>query len=280
MLTRPELPYCAHLADPVDQALAGGHPRSARIRPRFTRELYFELKRKGTGLEDFLRQQLEEVGGSRPEDKESGLVLDLLAFHVTREGTAEEHTREELQKNYSQDGILSLAEDLKSAYLLADPREDRHDKAEGYRLAHDTLAPLVQRWFQESDRPGPRARRLLENRAHEWRDGRVGTPLDDHDLALVEAGLQGMRKLKGEEERLLEESRRRRELLRYRKLAEHLAAESQIDSKEYPQRSLLLAVESIKAAAESGVAVPAARQALYDALTVCSGSVWQFTRLR
>ncbi len=41
--------------------------------------------------------------------------------------------------------------------------------------------------------PGQRARRLLENRAREWQDGKTGHALDSIDLATVMVGAPGMR---------------------------------------------------------------------------------------
>ena len=49
-------------------------------------------------------------------------------------------------------------------------------------VAHDLLAPLVQQRFRLSLAPGQRARRLLENRAPEWHDGKTGAVLDGADL--------------------------------------------------------------------------------------------------
>ena len=60
--------------------------------------------------------------------------------------------------------------------------------------------------------PGQRARRLLENRAPEWQDGKTGAVLDRVDLASVEEGsASGMRVLTADEIRLVEASRRAEE---------------------------------------------------------------------
>ena len=89
----------------------------------------------------------------------------------------------------------------KDLYLLADTSDDQATATPSTRLAHDTLAPLVRKRFDESDTPGQRARRILENRAVDWRrdangvngTAQSGTPLDTADLAVVEAGAAGMR---------------------------------------------------------------------------------------
>src|SRR5262249_28033411 len=99
------------------------------------------------------------------------------------------------------------------------------------RLTHDTLAPLIRKLFDESDRPGQRARRILESRAGEWKGDPKGaspgqgqgarqatdvarakpawkkTPLDEANLKTVENGLKGMRDLRSEEQDLLRASR-------------------------------------------------------------------------
>ena len=78
---------------------------------------------------------------------------------------------------------------------------------EGTRLAHDTLAPLVRRDFDHSALPGQQARRLLESRSIDWKDGAIGPLLDDAALTLIDKGLAGMRNLPTDELRLLEASR-------------------------------------------------------------------------
>ena len=75
------------------------------------------------------------------------------------------------------------------------------------RLAHDLLAPLVQQRFRLSVAAGQRARRLLENRASDWRDGKNGAVLDSTDLSTVEEGAAGMRVWNADEIRLVEASR-------------------------------------------------------------------------
>jgi WD40 repeat protein len=214
--------------------------------PRFTRALYDRLKNEGYLLGDFLDQQLQRLGrgaispadsarlaelldrqierlgsahglagwSERPAAErafavESGLVLDLLAFHTTPLLSAEQRTASELAERYRhRAGILpDLVQALKGLFLLTDPAGDRQG-ASGTRLGHDTLAPLVRQRFDLSVWPGQRARRVLENRGGEWREGRTGAPLDAFDLAVVEGGLPGMRALSPDEERLLAASRK------------------------------------------------------------------------
>lgn len=183
--------------------------------PEFTITVYQELRRKGLLLDDFVEEQLNAIRDWNVKVADSGLALDVLAFHTTPLGTAESRTRAELEAAYShQRAVLpELLNQAKNLYLLADYTE-RHgtgaEQAVGARLAHDTLAPLVRRRFEDSDAPGQRARRILENRSIEWQDGRTGDPLDVTDLATVERGAAGMPVWNPDERRLVEASRVRR----------------------------------------------------------------------
>ena len=184
--------------------------------PRFDRALYESLKAEGYLLKDVLDEGLKAIGHWNPAVEESGLALDVLAYHTTDLGTASQRTRAELDERYAHqadvlDGLLACCKDH---YLIveADPLPGSPDRST--RLAHDLLAPLVLQRFRLSIAPGQRARRLLENRAPEWQEGRTGAVLDDTDLAAVEAGAPGMRLWTADETRLVEASRRARDLER------------------------------------------------------------------
>lgn len=195
--------------------------------PCFDQDLYQELRHQGLLLGDFLDQQLVSLHEQYSVAVDSGLALDLLAFHTTSLGTAEQRTLTELRELYRhQDGILAgLLRTCQDLYLLTDPSANRPGGEPTSRLAHDTLAPLVRARFDESDAPGQRARRILESRAVDWQEGQQGTPLDEADLAMVEAGLANMRALTIDEKRLVTASqvdRKRREKER-RHIAQELA---------------------------------------------------------
>jgi WD40 repeat protein len=178
--------------------------------PRFDPELYGDLKRRGILLGDFLDQQLEQLSLTHPTESSSGLALDVLAYHTTALGTAEQRGADELKLEYgNRDGLEGLLQALKDLYLLAEASGDGAMPEGGWptRLSHDTLAPLVRKLFDHSDKPGQRAKRILENRAVEWADGMVGTPLDERDLEVVERGEMGMRASRADEVRMLEVSR-------------------------------------------------------------------------
>lgn len=164
-------------------------------RPIFDRDLYHALRGEGLLLSDFLDRQLGSLRRDRPELVDSGLALDLLAFHTTPVGTAEQRTLEELKSTYrhQQTVLPELLDKYRDLYLLVDPVENRPDSEPASRMAHDTLAPLVRQRFDESDAPGQRARRILESRVSRENTNLQVGPLGDSDLAIVEAGQLGMR---------------------------------------------------------------------------------------
>jgi hypothetical protein len=180
----------------------------------FDLALYQDLKRRGILLGDFLDQQLEQLSLMHPTESSSGLALDVLAYHTTALGTAEQRGANELKLEYgNRDGLEGLLQALKDLYLLAEASGDGEMPEGGWptRLSHDTFAPVMRQLFDRSDKPGQRARRILENRAIDWAGGLVGTPLEERDLKLVELGMLGMRIFNLDEVRLLEVSREERE---------------------------------------------------------------------
>jgi WD40 repeat protein len=286
--------------------------------PRFERDLYQTLKKQGILLKDFLDQQLNALEEWHAEILNSGLAMDVLAFHTTPLGTAEQRSEGQLKQEYShrEEVLPSLVQKLKDLYLLVDPSQDQKDKmtVTATRLAHDTLAPLIRKQFDDSDRPGQRARRILENRSVEWREGQEGIPLDEQDLAVVEKGTTGMRAWKSEEQRLIEASRKKREQNQRRRrllwragiaaiflilvsagiawwqsvdakrkgainLARQLAAQAELTRNLRPdllQRSVLLAVESMQRFVVLGEHSLEADQALRHGLELLPRPVTHF----
>src|SRR5271157_1461784 len=180
---------------------------------RFDQDLYKRLRDEGYLLRDLLEEGLKAVRLWHEDVESSGLALDVLDYHVTEFDTAAQRTRAELAARYPHraEVLPGLLEKLKDGYLLieADARtEPSAPPVPATRLAHDTLAPLVQARFRSSIAPGQPARRLLENRAHEWHGGKTGHILDAVDLEAVETGKSGMRAWTGDEARLVEASRR------------------------------------------------------------------------
>jgi hypothetical protein len=201
--------------------------KESRSKPHFSEALYESLKREGILLGDFLGQQLDKLEQWRAEPVTSGLALDLLAFHTTPRGYAEQRLWTDLCKEYEhRQDLPELVQKNKELYLLVDPSSDKLEApgSGATRLAHDTLGPLVRQRFDESTAPGQRAHSILKNRAVEWKEGKEGTPLEERDLELVEAGKAGMRRWRDAERRLVDASRNKRaEEQRKRRLRLRLA---------------------------------------------------------
>jgi formylglycine-generating enzyme required for sulfatase activity len=190
--------------------------------PVFSRDLYKSLKASGYLLKDVLDQGLSEVGLWNPEVLTSGLILDVLCRHATDLGTAAQVSRAELDECYAHrlDVLDDLVDHCKDQYLLieADPVPGASGRTT--RMAHDLLAPLVLQRFRLSVASGQRARRLLENRATDWAEGKVGPVLDRTDLTTVLAGGLGMRAWTPDETRLVEASVAQDERLKAREAEE------------------------------------------------------------
>ncbi len=176
---------------------------------RFDRSLYESLKDEGYLLKAILDEGLKAVGLWDHELESSGLALDVLEYHTTDMGVVGQHDRSDLDRRYPHKaGVLGgLLGRLEDHYLLVKAETPAGAPGHSIRLAHDLLAPLVQQRFRTSVAPGQHARRLLENRAPQWRDGKTGHVLDTTDLASVEAGAPGMRGWTPDEIRLVEASR-------------------------------------------------------------------------
>jgi hypothetical protein len=130
-----------------------------------------------------LAQAATEAGGSKANVVDSGLALDVLRFHVTERGTAQNRQPKELQNEYDErEDMTWLVQQLKSRFLLSEPAGAALQTMNDTRLAHDTLAVAVQARYDASDCPGQRARRVLEKRAGEWAAGRNGTTRSTHGI--------------------------------------------------------------------------------------------------
>ncbi len=204
-------------------------PKRLRGRPTLDRDLYQKLKGKGFKLDEVIQEQfarIAEVEGLR-EAVEEGLLLDMLEFFTTHEGTADTHTREEIHKRYHPHQpaaqLDALLEACQNRYLLAHVGVGE-DGSPAYRLTHDTLAPLLRERFRVSPDLAQRARHVLEGRAATWKGRSTDSVLDRVDLASVEEGLLWMRALEKDEPALLEASRRAEE----RRVAEEAERQRQL----------------------------------------------------
>lgn len=162
--------------------------------PHFDQNLYDKLKAQWWEMDQFVEAQIAKIATAYPEAVANGLLLDLLLEHCTPGGTAKSNQLTALQDRYTHIGHLTDLLDTCHQHLLLRKYTD------GYRLSHDTLAPVIRRMYQQSDRSGQRARRILEGRITK---DQLAAPLDRYDLAQVQAGRAAMRSLMDQEEELL-----------------------------------------------------------------------------
>lgn len=184
----------------------------------FSVENYQYLKKQGILMDDFFKEQMELLRSKLPELEQSGLALDVLYFHTTKLATADVRNLEELRERYGAhrseiDELLQLCKDL---YLLTDAGTETSG------LAHDTLAPIIQKEFRQSDKAGQRASIILENKVTSYKHN-PDSLLDAEDLTIVETGASGMRIWLKKEEELVEKSREKeRKARKYRKNVKRL----------------------------------------------------------
>jgi WD40 repeat protein len=174
----------------------------------FSINLYQALRREGLLMEDFFEQQMEKLKNWNSDVVDSGLTLDVLKFHTTPLSTACSRDIEEIRQAYLHrlDKIDDLVKQLKKLYLLTDTQHSKNQTS----LAHDTLAPVIIKEYNESDRPGQRAARILVAKIEDFKKNPWDTWLNEADLLIVEQGKDGMRALTNEEGELMEESRKRK----------------------------------------------------------------------
>lgn len=179
----------------------------SQTNPRITGDSYLALRAHGILLRDFVDQQIAAVRRQRVDIVDSGLLLDLLYFHTTVQVTSATRTASEIATAYHhcRDDIVWAVRKATDLYLLqVGPGESgRFENEKTTRLAHDTLAPLIVENYINSDKPGQRARRVLESRGADWVDGCRGSLLDEQDLLTVKSGQAGMRCPTAYEERLI-----------------------------------------------------------------------------
>ena len=177
--------------------------------PQFSQHLYHQLRRDGILLRDFLNQQVAAFAEQNLQAEESGLMLDILARHTTLLGTSDQCTEKNLREEYHHmvAALPDILQSLQDLHLLAVTVVHKKASIQTTRVMHDTLAPLIRERFDASDKPGQRARRILDNRSRQWYEGKKGPILEEADLNTVEIGLHGTRDLNEQETRLVQASR-------------------------------------------------------------------------
>ena len=176
----------------------------------FSIEAYQKLLADGILLSDFFNQQMNilknEAGNAETKAEASGLVLDLLYQHTTDLGTSHALSLDSLRQQYAhQQQVLDhLLKKLENLYLLTKP------KAEQTKLAHDTLAPIIRKETDLSNRPGQVASRILESKMKDFHYFPESTIIEPVNLRLIEDGQHGMRLWLPKEKALIEKSKRKR----------------------------------------------------------------------
>ncbi len=166
----------------------------------FTETLYTRNKR-----EDLSTFVVDQLAALRQETDiqaymEKGLGLDILyslttASVTSASETATGYAREVFHEQYRhideavRNRMLAL---LKKHYLVVHQSVMIDGEATSFiRLAHDTLAPIIRRMFQESDAVGQRARRIVEAKKRE-RDTAVRDVFSETDCDIILEGISGM----------------------------------------------------------------------------------------
>jgi hypothetical protein len=181
-------------------------------------------------LERFFNDRLKSVINDYPDENQSGLILDLLNYHITEFQTADtvlfendynadakdknEDKKKSVSTIYShinRERINRLLESLIRHHLLHTILRNSNGSLTQTRLVHDTLAPIVNTYYVNSEKPGQRARRILETQANEWKNGNKD-PLSKTDLKIVNSGLNGMRNTTPKENEILAHSNKKARL--------------------------------------------------------------------
>lgn len=173
--------------------------------------LYLNEKRAGLLLEDYLDRQLQDIVERENWGKsayESGLLLDVLYAHTTAQATAKNITALKYGTLYPHISYrVDLLKALKDRYLIIEPQMEGYGAAvKSTRLAHDTLAQLIRRRFEESALPGPQLQKIMRIKCQQYTHENPDTFLDEHEIGLTRLGIMGTRCLNDKEKQLLDES--------------------------------------------------------------------------
>lgn len=198
--------------------------------PYFSIAAFRRFQQRGLLLEDFVKEQLEDLGASHPVWVGSGLALSLLNDIAKRLDSEEEASLGKVMQHFGErPEILELIELLQDRYLLSVQRPGRgaltseddlgHEISARLRIIHFLLVPIVRDMYGLSNLPGQRAERILLHRINDRIECQQESLLDAADLETVDRGLSGMRCLSSREEDLVAASREclRQEAFRVRR---------------------------------------------------------------
>ncbi len=160
----------------------------------------------GHFMDEFLSDQLDQLEKENKEVVQSGLALDLLSHHTSAMGKAkilEAAHREEVYGDRAKIAA-ELAQRCCDLFLLTKAH------AGATNLGHHLLAPSLIRLYSNSLYPGQQASRILNGKMSEALETGAQVWLNEAELEVVEAGVEGMRQLKEEEEEMLAFSREKK----------------------------------------------------------------------
>lgn len=177
--------------------------------PFFSTVNYQKIRREGILLEDFVREKFRKIREWKVEPEVSGLLLDLLMYHITELSTSERRTIKAIRERYQhrQDIIDQLLREVRETYLLIDSQDESLDQEPALRLIHDTLGPIIRKEYEQSQRDGQIASRILGSKILEDSQNPGNAVLDNNGLQMVEKGRTGMRIWSEKETQLIEESK-------------------------------------------------------------------------
>ncbi len=169
---------------------------------------YDKLQSKPEKLVAFFDEQLTALHEQQPAEVDSGLVLDLLQFFCEDATGQQRHSRAEIDSIFGRKSLIdSILARCQKLYLLASYKTG--NKTE-YFLANTLLQPVILRKYTDSEKPGQRFTRLLEERLRSSRVEENNLYLTFRELRLLKPGKAGRRLLNDVENHLVNNSRARR----------------------------------------------------------------------
>ena len=180
--------------------------------PSLTLQGYQRAMQTGEIMDSFFILQLTELKKWNDASVTSGLALDLLYLHTSALGKSIVLDANVRKQTYTgrEDIVNLLVKECKNHFLLSSGPSDSTS------LGHNLLAQVVIRHYSISLSPGQQAARILNARTTDFiKDSDLpgsinsskATWLNEADLEVVEKGMNGMRSLNHDEQRLLELSR-------------------------------------------------------------------------
>ncbi len=167
-----------------------------------TRKIYLDRVWQ-EGFPKTVLQQLDQLGNSEDETlrryHEVGLDLAVLRYFTSARNTALTRSEEDLFAEFSDEyertpGHLNhLLQALQDSWLLKRLRS-RTGRSFA-QLSHDTLASIIRDAFDQSERPGQRAGRILEAKAKDVLARPEVRRFSESDIDVIEQGLSGTHRI-------------------------------------------------------------------------------------